>query len=153
MPSLICDHTSCDLTTVEEGSLSEKLQHLQLYVQTAHSQGQHHPQAERVRRPVLGFTGQTLEQEDFVHFLYLCTWPEPCSGGMWIHLQSHLQQLWWGDEEPVWGINKSGNICYLCEAVQKSKKTQRGSIRPKGVQWDPKNSMRHKETKGDPKQL
>ena len=29
-----CDHASCDITSVEEGSLSEKLQHLHLLVET-----------------------------------------------------------------------------------------------------------------------
>ena len=36
---------------------------------TAPSHGQH-PQAERVKRPILSFTGQTLEQEEFDHFRY-----------------------------------------------------------------------------------
>ena len=82
MPGLTCDHASCNFTSVEEGSISDKLQHLKLHVQTAHpqqhpqqrelaGQGGHHPQAERVRRPVLDFTGQTLEQEDYEHFQYL----------------------------------------------------------------------------------
>ena len=35
MPVLTCDHASCDFISVEEGSLSEKLQHLYLLVQTA----------------------------------------------------------------------------------------------------------------------
>ena len=34
-------------------------------------QSGHHHQAERVKRPILNFTGQTLEQEDFDHFQYL----------------------------------------------------------------------------------
>ena len=46
---------------MEEGSLFDKLQHLQLHVQTA----------ERGQRPVLDFTGQTPEQEDYEHFQYL----------------------------------------------------------------------------------
>ena len=82
MPVLTCDHASCDFTSVEEGSLSEKLQHLHLLVQTAYpphqpqqhetaGQGGHHHQAVRVRRPELAFTGQTLEQEDYEHFQYL----------------------------------------------------------------------------------
>ena len=82
MPGLTCDHASCTFTSEAEGSLSEKLQHLQLHVQTAHPQQQpqqrelagqvgHQPQAERVWRPVLDFTGQTLEQEDYEHFQYL----------------------------------------------------------------------------------
>ena len=80
MTGLPCDHASCTFVS-EEGTLSEKLQHLSLHVQTAHPQpsprhdtGGHggvHPQAERVKRPVLNFTGQTLEQEDFEHFRYL----------------------------------------------------------------------------------
>ena len=36
---------------------------------TAPSHGQR-PQAERVKRPILSFTGQTLEQEEFDHFRY-----------------------------------------------------------------------------------
>ena len=81
MPGLSCDHTDCNFVS-EEGPLSEKLQHLSLHVQTAHppqqpprhdpvGQGGHHHQAERVKRPILNFTGQTLEQEDFDHFQYL----------------------------------------------------------------------------------
>ena len=35
MPVLTCNHASCEFTSVEEGSLSEKLQHLHLLVQTA----------------------------------------------------------------------------------------------------------------------
>ena len=51
---------------------------LQLHIQTVHpaaqlptppTQGQR-PQAERVKRPLLSFTGQTLEQEEFDHFRY-----------------------------------------------------------------------------------
>ena len=53
---------------------------LQLHINTVHpaaqpqpltapSHGQR-PQAERVKRPILSFTGQTLEQEEFDHFWY-----------------------------------------------------------------------------------
>ena len=38
MPGLTCDHASFNLTSLKEGTLSVKLQHLQLHVQTAHPQ-------------------------------------------------------------------------------------------------------------------
>ena len=46
MPVLTCNHASCEFTSVEEGSLSEKLQHLHLLVQTVagpHGRGESDP--------------------------------------------------------------------------------------------------------------
>ena len=55
---------------------------LQLHIKTVHPAAQpqpptprppthgQRPQAERVKRPLLSFTGQTLEQEEFDHFRY-----------------------------------------------------------------------------------
>ena len=68
------------------GLLVRKLQHLHLHVQTAHPQqqhqqhenaglGGHHSQAEQVQRPALAFKEQTLEQEDFGHYVIASSRP------------------------------------------------------------------------------
>ena len=72
---LDCIEEDCGYQTQEvEQDLA--LQLLTLHVKTQHTQAavaegrQHTAQAERVKRPVLTFTGATLEQEEFDHFLY-----------------------------------------------------------------------------------
>ena len=72
---LDCIEEDCGYQTQEvEQDLA--LQLLTLHVKTQHTQAavaegrQHTAQAERVKRPVLTFTGATLEQEEYDHFLY-----------------------------------------------------------------------------------
>ena len=72
---LNCIEEDCGYQTQEvEQDLA--LQLLTLHVNTQYAQAataegrQHTAQAERIKRPVLTFTGTTLEQEDYEHFFY-----------------------------------------------------------------------------------
>ena len=75
MLRLNCIEPDCEFQTQEvEQDLAVQL--LTLHVNTRHTQAvasggrQHATQAERVKRPALTFTGTTLEQEEYEHFLY-----------------------------------------------------------------------------------
>ena len=75
---LDCIEEGCEFKTQEvEQNLA--LQLLDRHMSSKHQQQnqavasggrQHTPQAECVKRPVLTFTGSTLEQEEYDHFLY-----------------------------------------------------------------------------------
>ena len=75
--SLDCIEADCEFKTQEveqdlalqllDRHMNSKHQHIQ---PVAAGGRQHAPQAERVKRPVLSFTGSTLEQEEYDHFLY-----------------------------------------------------------------------------------
>ena len=75
--TLDCIEAGCEFKTQEvEKDLALQLLTLHMSTHHQHTQAgtaggrQHAPQAERVKRPVLSFTGSTLEQEEYEHFLY-----------------------------------------------------------------------------------
>ena len=67
---LDCIQDGCTFQTQEvENELAIQL--LTLHVNTQHAGGdKQNAQAERVKRPILTFTGTSLEQEEYDHFLY-----------------------------------------------------------------------------------
>ena len=76
-----CVETDCDWVSEEaEQEMAKffleahiKIKHLPvqpLHQPVAATLPRNHPQSERVKRPILTFTGQTLEQEDYEHFQY-----------------------------------------------------------------------------------
>ena len=67
---LDCIQDGCTFQTQEvENELAIQL--LTLHVSTQHAGGEkQNAQAERVKRPILTFTGTSLEQEEYEHFLY-----------------------------------------------------------------------------------
>jgi hypothetical protein len=74
-----CSATACTYQTPEDAiTFADKLAAMTLHTQQAHPQPAAHAQtqplgaqSERVKRPVLHLSGQSVEQEEYDHFVYL----------------------------------------------------------------------------------
>ena len=73
-----CSAPECRFKTPEDAiTFSDKMAAMTLHTQQAHPAaapvaGQHQgAQGERVKRPTLHLSGQTVEQEEYEHFIYL----------------------------------------------------------------------------------
>ena len=84
---LPCSATECHYTTEEVATtLADMLELLRLHTQachpadTARDTPKCNVQPERAKRPILALSGQSLEQEDYEHFLYMFEQYKSCVG-------------------------------------------------------------------------